>query len=145
MNMRMRNCTNSAPSRSPPPLPSDTTGSHGVAPPTCGRTRARRARAGGGGGRGRQMERVRDGLRGRKYEAHREFLRESGAPHADRRLFHGTSAETVPKILRLVRTPPPLLPRPPPSPPSPPRGRGRGHDARAHPTPSFSICVVGVV
>ncbi len=69
---------------------------------------------------GRQMERVRDGLRARKYEAHREFLRESGAPHADRRLFHGTSAETVPKILRLVRRTAP----PPARPPARPRAPG---------------------
>jgi hypothetical protein len=53
------------------------------------------------------VERVRDGLRSRKFEAHREFLRESGAPHVDRRLFHGTTADTVPKILKLVRRIPP--------------------------------------
>ena len=45
---------------------------------------------------------MRDGLRDRKFEGHRLFLRDSGAPAGERRLFHGTAGETVVKILRQV-------------------------------------------
>jgi hypothetical protein len=52
-----------------------------------------------------QIERVVDGLRERKFEGHRAFLRDSGAPAAERQLFHGTAAETVVKILKQVAAP----------------------------------------
>ena len=46
------------------------------------------------------MSRAVDPLRLRKYESHRAFLLDSGADPNERRLFHGTTADIISKILR---------------------------------------------